>query len=629
MTMNFWVAPKFCLCLILAAILFGCGGVKKGSGDVSAASTASLSSAMEYYLFGLRQLKARNINGATETLGEMEIKYPLNLETGELYAKLIKGYYEAGQLDRVIETADRFTNMFPSHKNVGNAHYLAAMADYDRGRKNISMDVNSSDPSYAKTALARFHVFLDCCGNTEHAYDVKQYIYHLESMISLYELRYMEWDYDAGRIDAAAQRGISLMLTYPDSVASKRAAIMLSSNIFDEFRAGIEEATAIKLPVAVAEELPVTEQKKELGGYAVYLVRSSHPEALKEKVAAMGLANEVDYYKKIEAGSDEYYFAAYGNFISRDEAQLAQLELSVRINKPDLWVRKLENSEYVENVDLEKAIVLPEPVAASVVTPVNAEVVDAAPLVMAAPVEKMVSPSPQPESEPVAVEKFYAIQMMSLSKKDQLKKAVASMGLTDDVALYSHIVKGKTYFIALYGKYPDWAAGKAGLAELGQRTGKTGYWLRKVDSSKLEALEKAVVSPEPVVESVVTPVNAGVVDAVPLVVVAPVEKMMSPSPSPSPSPQSEPVAVEKYYAIKMMSLSKLDQLKEAVATIGLTDGVALYSHIVKGKTYYIALYGKYPDWSSGKAGLAELEQRTGKTGYWLYKVDSSKLEAID
>lgn len=570
--MNFSAVPKLCLCLILSATLVGCGGVKQGGGAVSVASSASLSSAMDYYLLGSRQVKAKDLTGAAKTLGDMEIKYPLNLETGELYAEVIEGYYEVGQPDQVIDIANRFTTMFPSHKNAVNAHYFAGMVDYERGRKNISMDVTSSDPTYAKAALARFNLLLQCCGGNEYAHNAKQYIYHLESMISLYELRYMERDYDDGRIDAAAARGISLMLTYPDSVAAKRAAMMLSSNAFNKHRAGIESATAVKLPVAVAEVEPAARPKSELGAYAVYLASAKIPEELKAKVASMGLAGEVDYYKKTEADKT-YFFAAYGNFTSRDEAGPTQLELRVRTDNPDLWVRKLENSEYVENIDLEKV-----------------------------------------------VEKFYAIQVMSVPTLEELQKGVDSLGLAGDVVLYSQVVKGKTSYIALYGKYSDWSAGKVGLAELERLTGKTGYWLRNIDSSKVN-IEVAVVpvkaaAPEPVV-------MANVPVAVPVVIAKPLPVVLTP-----PS-ESKPVVAEKFYGIQMMSFAKLDSLQKAVDSMGLADDVALFRHVVKGKTFYIAVYGKYSDWSAGKIGLAELEQRTGKTGYWLRKIDSSKVKSVD
>ncbi len=381
MTMKFSAVSKLCFCLALAVALTGCGGVKKGGGDVSAASSASLSSSMEYFLFGLRQIQSEDISGAAETLDEMEIRYPLNIETGELYSKLIEGYYNAGQADQVIELANRFTTMFPSHKNVVQAHYYAGMADYDRGRQNISMDVHTSDPTYAKTALARFYTLLKCCDNNEYAHNAKQYIYHLESMISLYELRYMEWDYDAGRINAAAQRGMSLKLTYPDSVAAKRATMMLSSAVFNKHGMAIDKATAVKFPVADVVSVKTT---------------------------------------------------------------------------------------------------VPEPVVmANVSAPVSVAAVAATPA----------SIVPMTESKPVVAEKFYAIQMMSLSTLDGLKNMVNSMGLSNDVALYSHVVKGKTYYISLYGKYPNWSTGKTGLAELEQRTGKTGYWLRKIDSSKIKIVD--------------------------------------------------------------------------------------------------------------------------------------------
>ncbi len=561
MKMNFSAVPKLCLCLIMTATLVGCGGVKPTAGaSVSVASSASLSSAMDYYLLGSRQVKAQDLTGAAKTLGDMEIKYPLNIETGELYAELIEGYYEAGQPDQVIDIANRFTTMFPSHKNAVNAHYFAGMVDYERGRKNISMDVTTSDPTYAKAALARFNLLLQCCDGNEYAHNAKQYIYHLESMISLYELRYMEWDYDDGRIDAAAARGISLKLTYPDSVAAKRASMMLSSKVFNEHRTGIDSAAAVKLPVAVA--LPVAEPEPEFGAYAVYLASSNSPKELKAKVAAMGLAGEVDYYKKNE-GEKVYFFAAYGSFTSKEEAGQTRLELRVRTEIPDLWVRKLENSQYVENIDLEKA-----------------------------------------------VEKFYAVQVMSVPKLEELQKAVDSLGLASDVVLYSQVVKGKTSYIALYGKYPDWSAGKAGLAELERLTGKTGYWLRNIDSRKVNI-------------EAVAPEMASMSAAIPVVVAKPLPVVRT------PPAESKPIVVESFYSIQLMSFEKLDQLQKAIDSMGLTDDVALYSHVVKGSTYYIALYGYYSDWSAGKIGLAEIEKRTGKKGYWLRKIDSKKVIAVD
>ena len=209
--------------------------------------------------------------------------------------------------------------------------------------------------------------------------------------------------------------------------------------------------------------------------------------------------------------------------------------------------------------------------------------------------------------------------MMSSNKLEVLQKAVASMRLFGDVALYSHVVKGATYYIALYGKYPALATGKTGLTELERRTGKTGYWVRKIDSRKVK-LEVAAV---PVKAAAPETVVVAQMPVVVPVVVAPLPVVET------PPLVSTPVVVEKFYAIQMMSLSKLENLKAAVESMGLSDSVSLYSHQVKGKTLYIALYGKYTGWTAGKAGLAELEQRTGKTGYWLRNIDSSKVKSVD
>jgi len=76
MKISFSVVQKLCFCFILAAILTGCGGVKRGSGMVSVASSASQSSVVDYYLLGLRQIKTQDLVAAEATLDEMEVNYP-------------------------------------------------------------------------------------------------------------------------------------------------------------------------------------------------------------------------------------------------------------------------------------------------------------------------------------------------------------------------------------------------------------------------------------------------------------------------------------------------------------------------------------------------------------------------
>lgn len=572
MKRSFSIVQKLCFCLILASTLAGCGEIKRDTAAVSVTSSASQSSAVDYYLLGLRQIKAQNLVAAEATLDEMEVNYPLNLETGELYARLIEGLYKAGHQDQLISIADRFIQLFPSHKDIAYAHYYTGMVDYERGRQYMSIDASKRDPAYAKSALARFYTMLECCDNNKLTFKTKQHIYHLESMLSLHELRSLEVDYDAGRIDLAAQRGMSLIEAYPSSVAAKRAKILLSSKAFNDYRAGIDKAAAVALPVSVEKLQLSAKSEQKIGAYAVYLASSKDPQELKAKMAALGLADEVDYYKKSESGKS-YFFASYGKFTSKAEAKQTKLALRVRTEIPDLWVRNIENSEYVENIDSEVAI-LPD---------------------------------------------FYAIQMMSFSTFEQLKAAVESMELANNVGMYSQVVKGDTSYIALYGDYPGWSAGKIGLAELQQRTGKTDYWLRKIESSKLKlrAIALPVVSKAVVKASSPKPVSVLAVVAMPVVQAA------------QSAPQPKAAAVEKFYAVQLMSFAKLEQLKSVVASAGLTDDVALYSHVVKGKTYFIALYGHYPAWAAGKQGLAELEQRTGKTGYWLRKIDSSKVKAVD
>lgn len=449
--------------VMLFLVLGGCSGVNK---------TPQTMSAHDFVVQGLSQLSRHELAAAEQTLDQLNTRFPFHAETGELYIAVIKGYYEAGQADAAIRLADQFIQMYPTHKDVAYAHYLAGMADYERGRRDISMDVTTSDPTYAKVALSRFRTLVACCSGTEHAFNAKQYIYHLESMISLYELRYMEWDYDADRIDAAAQRGISLLVSYPQSVAARRARMMLESDNFRRYRTEINRAIREAHPSAPVEEMAQVPEPEPR--FAIHIASDSDLDALVAAMARLGLDGEVDYYREVD-GDNAYYVAAFGRYVARDEAKTDRLKLRVRTENPDLWVRNIEDSQRIEDLDAHQAAVR----ATAVVEPAVTQVMPAATV-------DPVSEAASRDHEPTP---FYAIQMMSFSDPEQLRHAVAAMGMEDEVGLYRHQVKGRTYFIALYGDYPSWEAGKAGLTELEQRTGKTDYWLRRIDGGKVEALQ--------------------------------------------------------------------------------------------------------------------------------------------
>ena len=335
--------------MLLVFMLAACSGLNKNQ----------TTSVLEYYQQGLDQLAQGDTAAAALTLDEMELNYPFNAETGDLYVSLMDSYYRMGEADLLIELVDRFSRIYPSHKDVAYAYYVAGMADYDRAKYKLSLDNPSPDSTYAEASLKHFYALLKCCDGTRYAFQAEQQIAHLESMIALYHLRYMEWDYDAGKIPQATQRGKSIVSTYPKTLAAQRAGELLS------------KMTGVN-PMAVA--------------------------------------------------------------------------------KPE-----------------------PKPVP----------VIVAKPVVETAALEaKLVSPPPLPEN-------FYTIQLASFTDFDRMVRAIDAMGLKGLADYYSHEVKGKTYFIATYGKYQTRDEAKSGVAEVRKLIGKQDFefWLRQLDSSKVVALQ--------------------------------------------------------------------------------------------------------------------------------------------
>ncbi len=359
-------AKSVSLVFALIFLVSACTSVNK--------SPSARMSVLDYYQQGLNQLVEEDTAAAAKTLDDMAMNYPFHAETGDLYISLMDGYYRNNEPDKLIELVDQFLSIYPSHKDVAYANYLAGMANYSRGKSRLSPNNAAPDSTYAEMALKRFHSLLRCCSNTRYAFEANQKIANLESMIALYHLRYMEWDYDAGRLPQATQRGKSIVSTYPNTIAAKRAGDMLASvsgvNPVPEpiaitatpsiitYTAAATTATA---PVALVSTNPVVksavvaEPVVETAPaavpekfYTLQLGSFSEFERVVKAVGTMGLEDLVVYYRYIVNGKT-LYIATYGKYESKEAASPGVEEVLKITGDPNFkyWLRQLDSSKLV------------------------------------------------------------------------------------------------------------------------------------------------------------------------------------------------------------------------------------------------------------------------------------------
>ncbi|HGX92835.1 MAG TPA: outer membrane protein assembly factor BamD [Candidatus Tenderia sp.] len=75
--------------------------------------------------------------------------------------------------------------------------------------------------------------------------------------------------------------------------------------------------------------------------------------------------------------------------------------------------------------------------------------------------------------------RYYTIQLAGTTKKSWLDTFFSEKKLGNEAAFYTSRRKGQRWYTALYGSYPSYKAAKAAVAELEEKTGIKGLWIRK------------------------------------------------------------------------------------------------------------------------------------------------------
>jgi len=339
------VGKRSLLGLVVAGMLSACA--------TTAEDKSQVMSAEQYLQRGQAQLKAGNVSGAEMTLDEMELHYPVNVETADLHMGLLHNYYNSHQDETTVLSAQRFVNMFPAYADVDFAYYAGGMGNFQRGLQWLEpSDGRTPNPEYAREGLKSFKGLEKCCASSQYLPDARERVAELTEAIAMYEVRLMEDEFRSGDAEAGTDRGWYIVSNYPDTEASKRALAILSGDA----AVGTEIATPVAVeepaPVMVAEPepAPMAEPEPEplpapaLVNYVIQVACYKELTGLNRALADMGLADQVAIERRHVMGED-LYSAVYGGYANEADAQEDMARLKGEFGVSDLWLRKASLSE--------------------------------------------------------------------------------------------------------------------------------------------------------------------------------------------------------------------------------------------------------------------------------------------
>ncbi len=180
------------------------------------------------------QMEQGSWSGAAETFTRLIAQYPYGAYTEQALIEQAYAEYKAGKHDDSISSIDRFIRTYPTHKNIAYMYYLRGLSNMARNAvflsKAFKLDMSTRDLQSPQQAYSDFNTVATRYPNSRYAADARQRMVFLRNEFARFELRTGLYYLGRGAWVAAADRGIYLLETYPQSEYQNDAVALLGES---------------------------------------------------------------------------------------------------------------------------------------------------------------------------------------------------------------------------------------------------------------------------------------------------------------------------------------------------------------------------------------------------------------
>ncbi len=189
-------------------------------------------------------LRSSNFRTAIEQLEQLESRFPFGRYAEQAQLELIYAKYMTSRLDEANSSAERFIRLHPQHPNIDYAYYLKGLSSFHKTKSIFDNFFQSQafkrDMEPVQAAYADFAMLLSLFPDSQYSPDVKQRMIHLRNVLADYELVVADYYMRRGAYVAAANRARYVLESYPNTLATPEALIVL---IECNWRLGLETET--------------------------------------------------------------------------------------------------------------------------------------------------------------------------------------------------------------------------------------------------------------------------------------------------------------------------------------------------------------------------------------------------
>ena len=240
---NRLISFKVLLLLTTALTLAGCGGNKKQQQSIEELAQQQVE---ELYSKGKNALDRGNYSFAIDYYQALQASFPFGEYTEQAKLDLIFAYDKTGQIEKAVEAADNFIELYPTHRNVDYAYYMKGVSSFEKKAGRLDKFIKGGrdtirDPQPYRDSQNAFEELLKRFPRSIYADDAKQRIVYIRNALAKRELAIAQFYYDSKTYLAAVNRCKTIVYQY-ETTPSVEGALILMEKAYTEM--GLNELAA-------------------------------------------------------------------------------------------------------------------------------------------------------------------------------------------------------------------------------------------------------------------------------------------------------------------------------------------------------------------------------------------------
>lgn len=188
-------------------------------------------SAEQMYEQAQGYLNSGNFTMASQTLRNIESRYPFGAHINQVQLDLIYVYYHLADQDRALTTIDRFLRLNPNHVDADYVRYMRGLVhlqlEDNAFHRLVGIDRSDRDKSYSEQAFEDFRQLLERHPESQYAADARLRMIGIQSRLAKYELSVGEYYLRREAYMAAARRGQYILESFPQVPEVEQALEMM------------------------------------------------------------------------------------------------------------------------------------------------------------------------------------------------------------------------------------------------------------------------------------------------------------------------------------------------------------------------------------------------------------------